>query len=665
MSPEMKFNRAHYQDTITAFLQTSPDAICGVLASSSAFAVERPQMHAWREQVNLLRPVLDPYAGRGHIFFEFVLPRIGRRVDVVLVIEQLVFVLEFKVGESDFQRQAIDQVWDYALDLKNFHEPSHQTPIVPVLIATRATSNDLRHVPPAGDDVYTPLKIGAHQLAPLLELHLAFASGMPIDGAAWGAGRYSPTPTIIEAARALYSGHSVVEISRSDAGASNLTRTSNYVSDVIADAQRHGRKAVCLLTGVPGAGKTLVGLDIATQHMDAASALHSVFLSGNGPLVAILREALAQDQVQRERHAGRSLTKTAARRQVEAFIQNVHHFRDDCLVNPGAPPEHVAIFDEAQRAWNREQTVAFMTRKKGRPDFDASEPEYLLSCMDRHADWAVVLCLVGGGQEINTGEAGISEWIDALRTRYPHWAVHISPRLQDSEYASGTALETLKGHDRVHLDEALHLSVSLRSFRAERVSDWVKFVLDLEVEKAQDTLRDLLPRYPIVVTRNLAAAKAWVKENARGSERFGLIVSSQAQRLKPHAIDVRVPVDPVHWFLNSKDDVRSSYYLEDAATEFHVQGLELDWACVVWDADFRKVDQAWGHWSFVGSRWQRVRKADRQTYLKNAYRVLLTRARQGMALVVPGGSEEDPTRDPSFYDETYGYLRSIGVPTLD
>ena len=518
---------------------------------------------------------------------------------------------------------------------------------------------------PAGDGVYEPLRIGKGQLSSLLESFVAARSGERIDGVAWGLGRYSPTPTIVEAARALYSGHSVVDISRSDAGASNLTRTSRYVNDVIADAQLHKQKVICLLTGVPGAGKTLVGLDVATQHMDAANSLHSVFLSGNGPLVAILREALARDQVQRERQAGRVITKSAARRRVETFIQNVHHFRDDCLHDAGPPPEHVAIFDEAQRAWNREQTVAFMTRKKGHPDFQLSEPEYLLSCMDRHPDWAVVVCLVGGGQEINTGEAGISEWIDALRTRYPHWAIHLSPRLQDSEYGSGGALHALDGRDQVHLDESLHLDVSMRSFRAERVSDWVKFVLDLEVEKAQGTLRDLLPRYPIVMTRNLEAAKAWIKERARGSERFGMVVSSQAQRLKPHAIDIRVPVDPVHWFLSPKEDVRSSYYLEDAATEFHVQGLELDWACVVWDADFRKMGSAWDHWSFVGSRWQRVRKPDRQTYLKNAYRVLMTRARQGMALVVPLGSESDHTRAPGFYDETYSYFRSIGVPSLD
>lgn len=598
------------------------------------------------------------------MLFEFVLPRLGRRIDVVLVIGQIVFVLEFKVGEHEFQRYAIDQVWDYALDLKNFHEPSHRAAIVPVLVATRARHGETRYAPPASDGVYKPLAIGAHQLGAVIETHIVGDPTGPIDGNQWSNGRYSPTPSIIEAARALYGGHSVVDISRSDAGASNLTRTSGYVSRLIEVARSHRQKAICLLTGVPGAGKTLVGLDVATKHMDAASAMHSVFLSGNGPLVSVLREALAQDQIQRERQSGRALGKGMARRQVEAFVQNVHHFRDDCLANTEAPPEHVAIFDEAQRAWNREQTVAFMKRKRGRGDFNASEPEYLLSCMDRHHDWAVVLCLVGGGQEINTGEAGIAEWIDALRARYAHWSVHVSPRLRDSEYASGAALDALKNHPHVHFDDALHLSVSMRSFRAERVSDWVKHVLDLEVERAKRTLQELLPRYPIVMTRSLSAAKTWLKEQARGSERFGLVVSSQAQRLKPHAIDVRVPVDPVHWFLKSKEDVRSSYYLEDAATEFQVQGLELDWACVVWDADFRKVGTTWDHWSFVGNRWQRLRKSDRQVYLKNAYRVLLTRARQGMVLVVPDGDKEDPTRAPGLYDETYAYLRSIGVPLL-
>lgn len=616
-------------------------------------------------EIEVLRESLAAFAARGWVFFELVLPRLGRRVDVVVIVDHLVFVLEFKAGETEFSRSAIDQVWDYALDLKNFHEPSHTARLVPILIATEAAPRPIRYVEPANDGVYAPITATPDQLGELLSRFLTESSGQPIDGIAWEGGRYSPTPTIVEAARALYAGHSVEGISRSDAGAMNLSITSQYVRGVISDSRRTHSKAICLLTGVPGAGKTLVGLDIATTHMDPASELYSVFLSGNGPLVAILREALARDLVERERAAGRAIRKGNARRRVETFIQNVHHFRDDCLGDLTlSPPEHVAIFDEAQRAWTREQTSDFMKRKKGKPDFDMSEPDFLISCMDRHKDWAVILCLIGGGQEINTGEAGISEWIETLRSKYSDWHIHLSPRLSDAEYGSGLALDRLVDHSLVSFKDELHLSVSNRSFRAERVSDWVKFVLDMEVEAARHTLHSLLARYPICVTRSVAAAKEWLRSKARGNERFGLVVSSQAQRLKPHAIDVRAPVDPVHWFLDEKHDVRSSYYLEDAATEFHVQGLELDWTCVVWDADFRVGNGAWDHWSFVGDRWQRIRKTERQAYLKNAYRVLLTRARQGMVVVVPEGDPADPTRDAGFFDATYDYLREVGVPTL-
>lgn len=657
--------RAHYQAPISEFLATPDDAVVGSLAQGSSFSVEPAQLTAWSGQVHLLKRALAPYADRGDVFFEFVLPRLGRRLDVLLVLEQWLVVIEFKVGDSIFTASAVDQVWDYALDLKNFHETSHLAPIVPVLVATRAQTGSPALGIQGPDGVYPPVLVGEDQLAALLRHLVEYSVGEPIRGPEWVRGRYRPTPTILEAAQALWSGHSVAEISRSDAGAEDLARSADYIDDLIATARRDGRKVVCLLTGVPGAGKTLVGLGVAARHMDPQCALHSVFLSGNGPLVAILREALARDRVSRERQAGRTLTKGGARQQVESFIQNVHHFRDECLIDLGPPPEHVAIFDEAQRAWNHEQTIAFMSRKKGQRNFNASEPEYLLSCMDRHGDWAVVLCLVGGGQEINTGEAGISGWVDALRRHFPHWSVHLSPRLHDSEYGSGAAMQALQGRPNVVLHDSLHLGVSMRSFRAEQVSDWVKYVLDQELSQANTTLAHLLPRYPIALTRHLGHGKSWLRKRARGSERFGLVVSSQAQRLKPHAIDVRAPVDPVHWFLDAKDDVRSSYYLEDAATEFHVQGLELDWACVVWDADFRHAGAAWDHWSFKGSRWQRIRSQERQLYLKNAYRVLLTRARQGMVIVVPEGDSADPTRDPAFYDATYEYLRSVGVPTLE
>ena len=475
----------------------------------------------------------------------------------------------------------------------------------------------------------------------------------------------SPTPSIIEAALSLYNGHSVSEISRSDAGAINLSQTSDAISLIINSSKANKRKSICFITGVPGAGKTLVGLNIATKYFDKHQELYSVFLSGNGPLVSILREALARDRVVRSKQLGNKITKGEAKTEVKAFIQNVHNFRDECLIDPESPPiEHVALFDEAQRAWDAFMTSKFMSQKKKRADFNISEPEFLISCLDRHQDWAVIVCLVGGGQEIHTGEAGIGEWINSLVQSFTNWDIYISPELRDTEYNAGENLKQLFGKPNVFYNEDLHLSVSLRSFRAENVSLLVKQVLDFDHKGAQNTLEKVKVKYPAVITRDLEKAKEWLKSQARGSERYGIVVSSQAERLKPHAIDVRSPMDPIHWFLDGKEDVRSSYYLEDVATEFSIQGLELDWCCVTWDADLRYTPNGWDHYSFVGSKWQRIHKPDRRLYLKNAYRVLLTRARQGMVIVIPPGSKEDPTRNPSFYDPTFEYLKSIGLETI-
>ena len=609
---------------------------------------------------------LTTYRGRGKVYFEFAVPRLGKRIDVVLLIDHVVFILEFKVGEADFNSGAIDQVWDYALDLKNFHETTHDKPVAPLLIATRAKSEiAIIATNLQNDSVLEPIRSAPSDLNQVIDQVLAFFDGPRIDPIFWEAGRYHPTPTIIEAAMALYGGHSVADISRNDATAVNLSKTSESVADVIRTSKEMSRKSICFVTGVPGAGKTLVGLNIATEHISKASELYSVFLSGNGPLVDILREALARDRVTRERIAGRRVKKGVAISEVKAFIQNVHHFRDDCLQDMNQPPiEHVAIFDEAQRAWNVEQTSAFMARKKGKADFNQSEPEFLISCLDRHEDWAVVVCLVGGGQEINTGEAGIAEWISALQRSFPEWHIHISSQLFDEEYGAGSVIRDIADRPHVHLNPDLHLAVSMRSFRAENVSLLVKQVLDRDLVAARSTQQNIQARYPIVITRDVHAAKVWLKTQARGSERYGIVVSSQAQRLKPHAIDVRSPMDPIHWFLDGKADVRSSFYLEDVATEFHVQGLELDWACVVWDADFRYDHEGWQHRSFVGSKWNRINMAQRQTYLKNAYRVLLTRARQGMVIVVPHGDVEDHTREASFYDPTFEYLKRIGFPEI-
>lgn len=657
--------RAYYSAQVSDFIRTSEQAILGALTERSEFDVTGEQRDAWLTEIRLLKTSLGAFS-RGSIFFEFVVPRLGRRIDVLVVVDHLILILEFKVGETVFTRAARDQVWDYALDLKNFHETSHKALIVPLLVATRGPGGE--YTPSFRqyrDGVFYPEHVSAGNIARIVADLLSRTSGEVIAQETWESGSYRPTPTIIEAAKSLYARHSIKELARSDAGAKNLARTSGALSEIIQRSRDLGRKAICLVTGVPGAGKTLVGLDVATRHMDVSSELHSVYLSGNGPLVAILREALTRDRVAREQEAGRRMRKGEARQDVEAFIQNVHHFRDECVKDPKPPVEHVAIFDEAQRAWNLEQTTSFMARKKNTPGFKMSEPEFLISCLDRHSDWAVIVCLIGNGQEINTGEAGMGEWMGALARSYPDWEVYVSDRFRNEDNERpDAAVGAIHLPEKCHYLEDLHLSVSMRSFRAENVSDFVQKVLDLDAAGASRAFGQLADKYPIRITRCLQAAKRWLREQARGSERYGIVVSSQAQRLKPLAIDVRVSTEPVHWFLDGPDDVRSSFYLEDVATEFDVQGLELDWTCLVWDADLRYVDGSWQHQSFAGSRWNAIRSSDRKIYQKNAYRVLLTRARQGMIVVIPEGDAHDPTRAPAYYDGTYRYLASIGIPEL-
>lgn len=387
-----------YGEKLEYFLRQDTSSILGELLRHSAGNVELTQRNAWENQIHLLKSVLlsDSLASEARIYLELTVPRLGRRADVVLIVGHVMFILEFKVGESTFNRSARDQVWDYALDFKLFHDASHGICIIPVLIATEAPKQTIHIATTVHSDGLTyPLCAASSQLSDVLAAGLSHFETQPIDAAAWECGRYMPTPTIVEAARALYAGHAVEEISRNDAGAQNLAVTAKTVDQIIERSRDLRRKAICFVTGVPGAGKTLVGLDIATRHLNPDSETFSVFLSGNGPLVAVLREALTRDRVEQRLREGRAIRKGDAKKEVETFIQNVHHFRDEYLQDAGAPPEHVVLFDEAQRAWNLEQTSAFMRQKKGKVDFSESEPEFLISCMDRHEDWAVVVCLVG------------------------------------------------------------------------------------------------------------------------------------------------------------------------------------------------------------------------------------------------------------------------------
>ncbi len=652
-----------YAESITSFLSQSKEHILGELSRPRIFPITPAQSAAWEDQIVILKNTLQGVDG--YLCLEFDVPRIGSRIDAVVISGGCIFVLEFKVGEISYHREAINQVWDYALDLKNFHRESHGAPIIPILICTQAKKGHRVLSKPYADQVYEPITTNPDGLLYLIEEALSSIEAPAIDPESWVCSAYQPTPTIIEAAQNLYTRHSVEAISRHDAGARNLAITSKRVEELIAQAARQREKHIIFVTGVPGAGKTLVGLNVATKRRDEHQQTHAVFLSGNGPLVSVLREALTRDEVQRLKAIQKKVRKGEVGQKVKTFIQNVHHFRDDGLRDAAPPCNRVVIFDEAQRAWDKAMTSSFMARKKNRPDFNQSEPEFLISYLNRHDDWAVVICLVGGGQEINRGEAGITGWLDAIQDSFSDWNVHVSPNLTDSEYAAGDALSHLAGVRTISKDPDLHLSVSMRSFRAENVSGFVKSVLDCEIAVAKEQFSLLRDRFPIVITRDLLRAKDWIRSKARGSERFGLVASSGAERLRPHAVDVRIEINPIHWFLNGPADVRSSFYMEDPATEFQVQGLELDWVCMTWDADLRlSPSQNWNYHSFRGDKWTNVHKLETRQYLLNAYRVLLTRARQGMAIFVPPGDETDHTRKPAYYDHTFEFLKEVGLEVI-
>jgi hypothetical protein len=647
---------SYFDAEISEFSQQSPDEILGRLTRAHQHELEHLQRNAWLAEVDILKSELSGIS-EGHLFLEFIVPRMGKRADVVLVIRGVIYVVEFKVGSSTFDRYAVDQVHDYALDLKNFHLGSHDLPIVPLLVATQA-DREVGVLDWASDDVATPLLSGVNGIRATVDMVERQRSDLEdIDVAAWRSSGYRPTPTIIEAAEALYQSHAVEEIARSDAGAKNLQATSAQIAEIIETSKRGGRKSICFITGVPGAGKTLAGLNIAAKRAKSHEGEHAVFLSGNGPLVDVLREALARDQVVREK-----VKKTDAQRAVRQFIQNIHHFRDHYVSSAEIPFEKVVVFDEAQRAWTSDQASKFMRERHGLVDFDQSEPEFLISVMDRHKDWCTIICLIGGGQEINTGEAGMLEWLTALQARFSDWDIHASSLLEDKHYTVDPEATKLLASSKVVKHPELHLSVSMRSFRAERLSSFVSSVLDNDQISAKSILTELLDRYPIWMTRDLNEARSWLRQVARGSERYGLVASSGAQRLRPEGVHVKSKIDPASWFLNDRLDVRSSFYLEDVATEFDIQGLELDWVGVCWDADLRYQTGDWHCHAFRGSKWQNVKAETRKRYLVNAYRVLLTRARQGMVLFVPKGDDSDPTRSCGFYDETFRFLLECGVP---
>ena len=651
--------RSYYSARIREFLDEKPETLLGKLMVSDEFSTTDLQKNAWRKEIDILQDQLRSVEN-GDIAFEYTIPRMGHRIDVVCIIHGLIFLLEFKVGDSEYRKSTADQVMDYALDLKYFHELSADRYIIPISIPTEAPSvcNEVSFME---DKISNVLKCTKDNIGLTISSVLSSVQDQDLSIADWINSRYAPTPTIIEAAQAMYRNHSVKDISRNDAGAHNLTATTETINQIIDDCKRNHKKAICFVTGVPGAGKTLAGLNIANERHNFDADEHAVFLSGNGPLVDILQAALAKDRSSR---AG--ITIAEAKKETKAFIQIIHRFRDEALTTNNPPAEKVAIFDEAQRAWNEESLTDFMKRKKGVDAFNQSEPEFLIRIMDRHQDWAVIVCLVGGGQEIYNGEAGIIDWFRALQKKFRNWHIYLSDKITDSEYIGNSSIEELLTGCSYSLRPALHLGVSLRSFRSEKLAEFVKLLLDNEPSAAAAVYSELSIHYPIILTRDLDKAKEWIRKKARGTERYGLLASSEGKRLRGIGIWVPSVINHVGWFLNEKDNVDSSYFLEVAASEFKVQGLEIDYSILAWDADLRRSGKGFDYFKFRGTRWNHVNNMQQQKYLKNAYRVLMTRARQGMIIFVPSGTdpEDDPTRDSAYYDDIYKYLRSCGIKEL-
>ena len=708
-------SRCLYNSSFEKFKNTDSNSLLGILCDNYHGEALTTTREAWKGEISIMKDVLSEFTGKdGIIVFEYDIPRLGKRIDVVLLLEGIIFCVEFKVGEYRILEADVDQVLDYALDLKNFHKFSQDHLIVPILVATnyRDTSTDIR-MSVYDDKVVNPLVTGKAGVAKLItEVWKRFPNEPPVNPN-WIISPYAPTPTIIEAAKTLYENHSVENITRHEADKVSTDRTIAYILDVIQNSKANQKKSICFVTGVPGAGKTLVGLDVAIKqtyqgHDVPVKDEGAVYLSGNGPLVAVLTEALAQDNYKKCRSKGEKKKMTDSRREVSKSIQMIHRYRDNMLAKIKNPVEngvleidlekavkmesagfgeveHVAIFDEAQRSWTHKRLADYLKRggtygnKLKVPNFPLSEAAFLIWSLDQREDWATIVCLVGGGQEINTGEAGISEWIKALNEQFPHWNIYISPKLTDPEYAEGKVNELLKDNPNVTYAESLHLGVSLRSYRAEKLSAFVHALLSFD-ENAATLYNEIKDKYPIVLTRDMAKAKRWLHNKVRGTERTGVLVTKESARFKPLAIHILPSGDEnaVHWFLEDKADTRSSNYLEDAATEIQVQGLELDYTCLLWDADMRYENGQWHFYRFNGqTKWveqlgNTESKQELTKYMLNAYRVLLTRARAGMVICVPAGNAnktasgfwEDSTRLPKYYNGTYEYLKSLGIEEI-
>ena len=656
--------KAYYCNSIPGFLNDKSASIIGQLVRHS-FEVNKEQSDAWDNQISQLQAKLEECGVEGDIIFEYDIVRLGKRIDVILLIKHIVFSLEFKNGKNIFVAQDAQQAEDYAIDIKNFHKESEDLYVCPILIATNAP----KYKKEQSIDCYPDKQIflqreNIETFTPKLTSIIdRYGDDETIDFEKWFNSPYHPTPTIIAAAVEAYTSHDISQIAQSEAGQDNIDKCEREIEKIINYARDNHKKCVCFVTGVPGAGKTLVGLDVVAKNLNKGKDNLSVYLSGNGPLVEVLQEALkrsVKEKMSKESKEVKRETKTA----INTLIQSSYSFKKDNAKNTLPTPEHIMIFDEAQRVWNEQK----MTNKHEKdPVMSVSEPHLLFRIMDRHEQWAVMICLVGLGQDIYDGEVGINEWFCCGIDDYKDWELFYSPAIFSQTEDKNIDKDKILSCERCHQVESLHLETSIRSFRADKQCQFVDYLLDNKPDDARKVYEQMKEKYPVYITRDVEVAKQWAKNQVRGSQRCGVLACSSAQRLKPEGIYVSKDIDVKNWFLAPSDDLRSSNMMEIVASEFKVQGLEIDWAVVCWDADLRRKNlNEWDHYYFHGTKWLHRNKEEQKRYLVNSYRVLLTRARQGMIIFVPKGDDpdEDPSRDYNFYNQIYEYLINCGIEEM-
>lgn len=685
----------------------------GLQHSANHSNLASAQTMAWKKEYTDLHHILPGRSGQ--ILFEYSIPGLPKTIDVVLLMRGIIFVIEYKAGSASYNEQDIRQVNGYALRLKFFHSKSNDNWIVPILVATEAADSPIELKRSEADMVYESITCNSANLKNVFDKVLA-EIGSDSDSeweSNWENGIFKASPTIIDAARNVWRSNNVAGFKKGEAEEATRLKAEDYIVNTVVEEtkQRNGGrgKSICFVTGAPGAGKTLVGLNVSVALQNVGASM----LSGNGPLVSVLTAALTRDLKKYQKQLKTSTNEIS----VESIIRSAYGYKKEIFEkrldyhvgegtvslkdNAELSSQHVLIFDEAQRAWNKAKMIRpGQSGKKywQEEKFPFSEPGLLLWDMNQ-CDWGVFVCLVGGGQEIHTGEAGICEWLRTLEEtqELQDWHVYMSDKFKGEVYnskdGSSKTIEEYRtifeAQNRLTISNDLHLTACQRSNRTDKVSEFVEDLLSCDVDECRRLYNDeIKSKYKIYLTRDVEKAKAKLRERKvetlnKGfvdglndeEVRIGMLMSSKAARMRPLGYEIKkesqyknkVP----NWFLDPEDTVISSDFLEIAMNEFFVQGLELDLAAIMWDADLRYNEQKneWDYFEFNDrSSWSQVNKKDQElkrSYMKNAYRVLLTRARIGMVIVVPVGSDDDNTRSPRFYNGTFEYLKSLGLEVLE